>query len=272
MAKKARSKSVPKLQVIRVGSITEAINKAMDWIKPSDQEDFWWYRGVNDSKLELLPGAYWRKGYDEKRSLLDFVQEGRAYAHIGELDDWRTYYLAQHHGVPTRLLDWTESFLSALFFAIDGWNGKTVPCVWILRPGLLNKLSINWRGIVTPEQNKELEMWLPTKIRTGPKSIAHKEGGSYDSRLPIAIYPRKENARIVAQQGTFTVHGTEPLKLNEWIYQRHRNPKSILCRIDLTGLTREIALAQLSALGARRHTVYPDIDSYVGYLKQKHGW
>ena len=251
----------------------QAFEASMDWIKTHPNAGYFWFRGVNNIAHSLLPSAHWRKDYQEWEPLLDFVQEGRAYAPVGELDDWRTYYLAQHHGIPTRLLDWTESFLAALFFALDRWDGQTTPGVWILRPELLNEISISWQGIVTPEQNRELDIWLPSAIRRGPVMKTTIDGKYiYDNKLPLAIYPRKENARIVAQQGTFTVSGTEIVELDHWIGSRHKNPKSVICRIDLERMDRESTLHQLSALGARRHSMYPDVTNYVEYLKQKHRW
>src|SRR5258708_4584334 len=134
MAIKARKVQVAKLQILPATSITAAFDAAMRWIDSISDPGYFWFRGTKDSRLDLLPGAYWRTNYREWEPLLDFIQEGRAYADVGELGDWRTYYLAQHQGIPTRLLDWTESFLTALFFALDHWDGKTTPSVWILRP------------------------------------------------------------------------------------------------------------------------------------------
>jgi len=39
-------------------------------------------------------------------------------------EDWNLLFTMQHHGVMTRLLDWTESFAVALFFAYDNWNSE----------------------------------------------------------------------------------------------------------------------------------------------------
>jgi hypothetical protein len=254
-------------------SLVEAFQMTLDWTTKANDGGQFWFRGVNNSTLDLEPGSYWRSNYEEFGPLLDFVQEGGAFATIGELDDWKTYYLAQHHGIPTRLLDWTESFSAALFFALDNWNDSNLPCVWIVRPECINQLSIGWEGLVTPEQNKELECWLPKKIKEGQQKIVDSDGQwVYDSSLPLAIYPRKGNSRMIAQQGAFTIHGTKRIKLNEWIVESSLNHDKIICKVVLKGLPKEEALRQLSTLGVRRHTMYPDLANYVSYLRETWGW
>lgn len=262
-----------KIREFPAPTLMEAFRLAMDWTKNTDDGGFVWFRGVNDCSFELEPGAYWRDDYDEYSPLLDFVQEGRAYAEIGELDDWRTYYLAQHSGIPTRLLDWTESFSAALFFALDGWNGSTTPCVWVMRPELLNQQSIGSRYVVSPEQNRELDIWLPRRIGEGAQKVKSRDGyATYDSSLPLAIYPRKGNERMIAQQGTFTVHGTQKVKLNNWIAENASNPDEVLCKIILEKWPKAESLRQLQALGIRRHTMYPDLHNYIQYLRDYYRW
>ena len=196
---------IRKVKQYTADTLIQALSFAQGWMKANASEDICWFRGVTDASLSLLPSAYWRTGYDEFQTLLQFSQEGRAFADVGEVDDWRTYYLAQHNGIPTRLLDWTENFITALFFATDGLKDGTNPCVWIVRPTQVNKLSLSWPGLISPERNDEVNAWMPTRIAAGPSKITTKDGQwVYDNSRPLALYPRKNNARMVAQQGTFT--------------------------------------------------------------------
>ena len=192
---------------------------------------------------------------------------------MGPVNSWETYYLAQHHGVPTRLLDWTESFSAALFFALDGWDGTTSPCIWILNPSALNQASINWGGIIAPNNfPDEMGIWLPNQIRNATHLIRFTEGFTYDNRKPLAIYPKKSNRRIVAQQGTFTVHGRDRKCLLDYINTEVPSPDSVIARIILDGAKIDECRRDLEMLGVRRSTIYPDIDNYVKHLKSVYSW
>ena len=54
-------------------------------------------------------------------------------------NSWEVLSVLQHHGVPTRLLDWSESFSVALFFALV--DEPRDPHVWVVNPFLLNKAA-----------------------------------------------------------------------------------------------------------------------------------
>lgn len=116
-------------------------------------DDSFIYRGVSNEGYELIPSIM-RTGvfqynptkdeidYLEKKLISEFKKRARPY--IDRLPrestwDWEWLALAQHHFLPTRLLDWTERPGTALFFAVEK---KETPekedkdgCVWaILAP------------------------------------------------------------------------------------------------------------------------------------------
>jgi hypothetical protein len=82
------------------------------------------YRGLSDSQYELIPkaGRGWKADFNalytaEQVSLRRFKTEALPLLDHRPLDDWEWLCLAQHHGLPTRLLDWSRNPLVAAYFA-----------------------------------------------------------------------------------------------------------------------------------------------------------
>lgn len=253
-----------KIIIRKASSIFDGFRKAVDliekWAEP-DKPAFCWFRGVNDRNLKLKPGAIWRSKYNEFEAMVTFVQEGVAFANVGSIESWDTYYLAQHHGMPTRLLDWTESFSAAMFFALDNIKKRKVPCVWILQPERFNKQYLGWSGILAPENQPKLNAWLPSGNRK--HTVEHDGEDCYDNKHTLAIYAKKSNHRIVAQQGAFTLHGRDRRPICEMVAKDFKKPDSVLARIDFEDLDLKEAKLHLERLGVKRSSIYPDIDNFV---------
>lgn len=121
-----------------------------------------WFRGQSNAKYSLIPSLLRTTANAEKESgnytKLHYAEEIRTqhymaknYHLLDQEPSSRVEWLEvmQHHQVNTRVLDWSESSLHSLLFALEPFfNGEKfkeesrmncAPCVWVLRPGNLNK-------------------------------------------------------------------------------------------------------------------------------------
>jgi hypothetical protein len=225
-----------------------------------------WYRGQCRAEWGLLPSLFRiRDTYDEilEERLEDeireeFIVRAPAFSDFRPTgdDDWGWYFLMQHYGAPTRLLDWTDGALLALYFAVKSNPGNFDAAVWVLDPYSLNERAVDIDEVMPPsadglskEDKKTLRRWLPGRF---PRTVRKRDIPA----KPIAVFPTHIARRISTQRSCFTVHGSDLLGLDR--LKNTRLPilrKLVIPSFHVQEIKQELILA-----GIDESTIFPDLD------------
>lgn len=212
-----------------------------------------WFRGLTDIDYELVPSIY-RNPYSSDKEL-NFLGKFKSHSipfldHIPQ-NDWEWLFLMQHYGVPTRLMDWSESPLVALTFALknvkDGIENKKDSIIYCLNPIELNQK-------VSGHNFRDSD-----PIPFIGEDLLHMYGVGQNKKnnLPIAIIGPLNNHRIIAQKGTFTLF---PHSIESG-FTTHNSTKDFLSKIILNKECLSDLKEDLYNLGITYESLFPGLDS-----------
>jgi hypothetical protein len=289
-----------------IKTISQYLDAVYEILEGMGTHNIIWFRGENSDQYKLCPGLFRKLHSKPVAYCMDFKDaselnqlesniDGHFYRQSFQFfsrnnianSKWFRYFLKQHYGLQTRLLDWTENALYALFFALN--NGvsnrkadrnknpkeETMPKarVWLLSPYELNNFSVkqlvqdakgDFRKIFTTldfgDEEIPAENLLNEKGELRMRQLSRKymelEFEENEELYPIAIYPPDLDNRMAAQQSCFTMFGNVVYGLQ---YQELRERK-IINHIDVDLNSATGLLNKLQAIGITYYSIYPDLD------------
>lgn len=219
----------------------------------------WMFRGVTDvghglvpkigrektRKLKDVPGSTERKRVpyrlEDERAVLDMFRQ-QARAHLQSIPQTNLEWLAiaQHFGLPTRLLDWTDSLLVAAWFAVEKGGAKKMDsAIWVAK-------GVRTVSLDEPEDPLDL-----------PEPAAYR---------PPHISPR------IAAQGSILMMCPQPTQevappFSEKIVIAHEVEFTIKKRLNACGINRRHLFPDLAGLTQHLEWMYKN-DWLTGYRQR----
>ncbi|MDP2033404.1 MAG: FRG domain-containing protein [Polaromonas sp.] len=240
----------------KIQGVSDLLRLLKKHVTPADVV---WFRGQSDSRWGLVPSLARDAGKHlakEGAIYKRFVQNATQLMTQAPTDEWDWLFVMQHHRAPTRLLDWSEGPLVALFFAtFDSSKDRDDAAFWCLDPIALNtkaNVSFAYELELPSFRDRALENYLPSRV--DPKSPMN----------PVAAIGPRPTKRMAAQMGTFTVNHSvhEPI---EALYDTKHVWKYIIPK-DKKARIR----AELQHLGYSTLTLFPDIDEVAELIKKEY--
>lgn len=246
----------------------------------------WHFRGVLDN-WSLEPSLHraandWAADFSElpdieRRMLRDFK---RAYPsnpmqpRPEKDDDLGWLALMQHHGAPTRLLDWTYSPFVAAFFALD----------YLLSSPDRRRRAAVWALSAKPVENEAIVVLLPSeelrcafteysKTRAGPPFRAVFLDANPPVLFATPVNPYTLNERLVVQQGLFICPGDVRRRFDDNLLAvPGANRAANLKRILLPRAVLRDAFADLHRMNITYASLFPGVDGYARRFRHRIGF
>jgi len=304
-------------------SIADAVNKVRalegskfatdDWML--HRFPFWlWFRGQPEAGLKLEPYVFREIKDVESDGMLEHLSqtqdgiwdETNLFNHLKlrvpnhrqtchSAFDWLC--LMQHYSLPTRLLDWSESILPALYFAVRDDVDKPGE-LFVLNARRLNKQTKPRPTMCVANDPLVTIRAVMADVRTLKRLKSHdsvinaarmldikftKKNWWEEFLKPIAVIPNRLNDRMVFQTSVFTLHGSKkyPEELKA-VYGNDSIPDPvsleamnnsgdekgcIFKRYVISPDSKKKILKDLILLGIHEGTLFPEVDHQAAYIR-----
>ncbi|MBC7785593.1 MAG: FRG domain-containing protein [Burkholderiales bacterium] len=218
------------MKTIRLNKLSELVDAVQEFDARSSV-----FRGICDDRHTLIPSVGWMP-YDpglsrekhERELFLKFRKRAIPYLDFQPADLWDWLTIAQHHGLPTRLLDWTYNPLVAAYFAVKDWKAHP-DC----RPAIFVSADLK---LIDPQKHPD-PFKLDRTYRFNPKHVT---------------------PRLAAQAGVFTIHPdpTQPVPAD-----------ALVAKLEIEQGNQSEWRRALYRCGFHEESMFPGLDGLARHMR-----
>lgn len=227
------------------------------------------YRGMPNSAFHLATSLSRNckdKAFNIEKSIL------RNFTKYASIDDpklansvWRQLIIGQHHGLPTRLLDWTYSPLIALHFATSGEGFSQMDendcVVWAIDIEEINSLLPKKYRKRLDEESSYL---FTVEMLDGLVQCLEEYDTDMEDRSMILIEPPSIDQRIINQYSYFSIMPREVKSMEDFLNQNTEHTIKYVIDRSLKWRIRDM----LDQLNVNERIVFPGLDGLTAWIKR----
>lgn len=252
-----------------LGELIDAVTPSEPDPKTGKHRDSGIYRGVADAERSLLSSLDRLGGTEPPRTktgleehiLRNFVRYSRPFFQTPPVNDWEVLVTAQHHGLPTRFLDWTYSPLVAAHFATLSGKATTDRVIWRLDWQRVHE-RFGLPPIAMPIQ--DLARMFGEDEPFTPWSLFRRKAD--ENPFACMIEPPSLDARIIMQSAVFTLCSDKTVAFDDFLERHGLGDALTRLRIPADEVSRLRDQLDMASVDERR--LFPDIDGLAAFLQR----
>jgi hypothetical protein len=256
--------------------VVRSLGELLDRVTPTQPDaatgrrrDTGVYRGAANAAWPILTSLDRLGGADpphtkaglEEHIFRNFVRYSRPHFDAAPANEWELLVQAQHHGLPTRLLDWTYSPLVAAHFATLAHRPGGDAAVW----------RLDWQQVHRRFGFPPLALLIDDLVTLFPGEGPFTPWTLFQGRRAPEVFacmiePPSLGARIAVQSATFTISSDKRQGFDRFLEQHGLG--EALTRLVIPEAEVARLRDQLDLVGVDERRLFPDLDGVAAQLRR----